>query len=126
MKGRTEVPELDEAIAAHGRALESGGLDAACAFVSDAARDSYRTAMAEVLRAGPLAGFEPAAKARIGFQYISKVRFSRNGKSVVLLNRWRNEDGAWRIAEVEDLSNKRSSWSGIEIPSALRTRNGHA
>lgn len=124
MKSLTQVPELDGAIAAHGRALQSGApLDE---FVSPEARESYRAAMQAVLKGGAISNFHPVGKARVGFQFISKVRFALDDRRILLLNRWRNEDGRWRITEVLDLSGKRSGWSGIETPPIARTENGHA
>ncbi len=122
MKSLTQVPELDRVIAEHARAIESGA--PLGGFVAADAREAYRNVMDAVLKDGALSGFRPIGKARIGFHYISKIRFDRAGSAVTLLNRWRNEDGEWRIVEVTDLSAKRSGWS--EDAPAPRTENGHA
>ncbi len=122
MKSLTQVPELDRAIAAHGRALELGA--PLGEFIAADARGSYRAVMDAVLKDGPLSGFQPVGKARIGFHYLSKVRFARGGQTIVLLNRWRDENGTWRIVEVTDLSGRRSGWS--EDAPAVRRENGHA
>lgn len=124
MKSLTQVPELDRAIAAHGCALESGA--PLGEFIAADARERCRAVMDAVLKDGPLAGFQPVGKARIGFQYMSKIRFTRGGRPVVLLNRWKDENGTWRIAEVTDLSAKRSGWSEAETPASARRENGHA
>ncbi len=55
---------------------------------------------------------------------MSKIRFLTDGAPLLMVNRWREENGAWRIAESEDLSGKRSPWSDIEVPAALRSANG--
>ncbi len=122
MKSLTQTPELDRAIEAHGRALENGS--SLAEFIAADARERYRAVMDPVLDDGSLAGFHPIGKARIGFHYISKVRFTRAGRFVTLLNRWRDEGGSWRIVEVTDLSGRRSGWSDDAPPP--RTENGHA
>lgn len=122
MKSLTQVPELDRVIAAHGRALETGA--SLGEFIAADKRDAYRAVMDAVLKDGALSGFDPIGKARIGFHYISKIRFTRAGRTVTLLNRWRGENGTWRIVEVTDLSARRSGWSEEAPPT--RTENGHA
>ncbi len=129
MKGRLETPELDQAIDAHARAIVAGNLDAAGAFVSPGAREAHRELAAQFIGGGALEGFELPGRAKIGFQYMSRVRFLRGAQTLLALIRWRLEDGRWMIASVEDMSNKRSAWSDIEPPppyagSAARTENG--
>src|ERR1700683_5301073 len=57
---------------------------------------------------------EALALAKVGFQYISKIRFSNGEAMRRVLYRWRKEpDGKWVIVSVEDTTGKRSSWSDI-------------
>ena len=57
---------------------------------------------------------EPLALAKIGAQYMSKMGIETAGGKRRVLFRWRREDdGRWLIAEVEDISEKRSPWSDI-------------
>ena len=125
MKGHAEFPELDKAIDDHARAMVAGDLASAEAFLSDDARQSHRQFASKIAK-GSVKGFIALGRSRIGFQHMSKVRFLTEGDPLLILNRWREETGAWRIASIEDLSGKRSPWSDIETPSALKRNNTHA
>jgi hypothetical protein len=125
MKGRAETPELDQRIAAHANAIASGDTAAAEKFVSPAAGGEHREIVARYVGGGAISDVRPMGKAKIGFQYMSKLWFTRGGERLVMLNRWRNEDGQWRIASSEDLTGKRSPWSDIEKPPGLNTGNTH-
>src|SRR5216684_1229446 len=98
-KRRTVVPiELDESVAGHASAFSHGDDRAAERFVVNSALEAPRA-------------FEVLARARLGLHYVVKVRFHRDGREVLLQNRWRMEpDGTWRIVEVEDLG-LRSPWT---------------
>ncbi len=125
MKEPDKFPELDDAIAAHARAVCGGDLKSAEAFAADAALAAHR-AVFTAARADSPADFVELGRARIGFQYVSKMRFTLGERNLTALLRWRLEDdGKWRIAEIEDLSGKRSPWSDIPPPAA-RTENGNA
>ena len=125
MKGHAEFPELDKAIEEHARAIVAGDLSAASAFLSANANDSHNQFVSKIAN-GSIKGFTKLGRARIGAQHMSKIRFLTDGEQLVIVNRWRQENGAWRIADSEDLSGKRSPWSDIEIPAGLRSANSAA
>jgi hypothetical protein len=111
---KDKVPGLGDAIAAHTRALEAGNVAAAERHVADRAREAHRTIMSELKRKGALAQCRELALAKIGMQFMSKLRFEGGAESATLLNRWtQDEDGAWRIVACEDISAMRSPWSKI-------------
>ena len=120
MKGHAEFPELDKAIDAHARAIVAGDTQAAKAFLSGGANPSHDEFVSKIAKGG-IREFVKLGRARIGAQHMSKIRFLTDGEPLLLVNRWREENGAWRIADSEDLSGKRSPWSDIEIPLALRS-----
>ncbi len=107
-----KVPELEARIIAHGKALLEGAA-ASEAFVDPAARENYRAAVIEATR-HRFDSCERLALARIGEQFMSKIRLWAGDKSITLLIRWkRASDGAWVIADAEDTTGKRSPWSDI-------------
>jgi hypothetical protein len=114
-KRRTMVPiELDESVAGHARAFSHGEDRAAERFVVSAALEAHRAASARSSALGAPCEYEVLARARLGLHYVVKVHFHRDGREVLLQNRWRMEpDGAWRIVEVEDLG-LRSPWTKPE------------
>ena len=123
MKGHAAFPELESAIDAHSHALVAGDLATARSFLSTGSiqlHDEFATK----IKAASVKEIVKLGRARIGVQHISKIRFLTDGEPLLMLNRWREEDGAWRIADTEDLSGKRSPWSDIEVPTALRSANG--
>ena len=125
MKGHAEFPELDKAIGDHARAMVAGDIASAEAFLSDDARASHSQFVSKITK-GSIKEFIALGRSRIGFQHMSKVRFLTGREPLLILNRWREENGAWRIASTEDLSGKRSPWSDIETPAALKRNNTHA
>jgi hypothetical protein len=131
MKRVDDTSELRAAIAAHGKALAAGETGAAERFAHRDAIDAYREVAAEIARLdGPLA-VEDLALAKIGVQYISKIRIIGAVKYRRVLYRWRKElDGKWVIAGVEDTTNKRSPWSDVPTLAAAaaqaRAGNGNA
>jgi len=125
MKGHAEFPELDTAIDAHARAIASGDLAAAKTFLSGAVQ-SHNDFVSKIAK-GSIKEIIKLGRARIGAQHMSKIRFLTAGEPLLIMNRWREENGTWRIADSEDLSGKRSPWSDIEVPAALRSgANSHA
>jgi len=131
MVHQDKVPELREAIAEHAAALAAGDSAKAEAFAHPDAIETYRQAAAEIARIPQPVKVETLALARVGFQYISKLRFTGAGAMRRVLYRWRKEgDGKWRIAAVEDTTNKRSPWSDIpDLAAAVAQAgagNGHA
>src|SRR5579863_6760141 len=124
MKGHAEFPELEKAIDAHARAIENADLAATKAFLSGA-NDAHDRFVAKIEK-GSIKEVIKLARARIGEQHMSKIRFLTDGEPLLMVNRWRQENGAWRIADTEDLTGKRSAWSDIEVPAGLRSANGAA
>jgi hypothetical protein len=127
-----KIDDLREAIATHAAALAAGDSAKAEAFAIPGALEAYRQAAAEIARIPQPVKVEMLALAKIGYQYISKLRFTGDaGAMRRVLYRWRREgDGAWRIVSVEDTSGKRSSWSDIpNLAAAIeqaRAGNGNA
>lgn len=123
-KRRTVVPiELDESVAGHASAFSQGDDRAAERFVVKAALEAHSAAFARSSALSAPREFEVLARARLGLHYVVKVRFHRDGRAVLLQNRWRMEpDGKWRIVEVEDLG-LRSPWTK---PDLTQTVNGNA
>jgi len=116
MKSRNHFPALDNSCQAFAHAIASADVSAASAFVSTAT-DSTHATIAKVLAGGGAERIEELGRARLGFQYISKFRIRRGADVATIVCRWRDENGAWRIAEVEDLTGKRSAWSDLAIGS---------
>jgi hypothetical protein len=124
MKGHAEFPELEKTIDTHTQAIVRGDLAAAKVFLSGE-NDVHDQFVAKIKK-GSIKEIIKLARARIGEQHMSKIRFLTDGESLVMVNRWREENGAWRIADTEDLTGKRSPWSDIEVPKALRSANSVA
>ncbi len=109
-----KVPGLGDAIAAHARALEAGDAPAAERHVADRARDAHRTIVTDLKRKGALKNCRELALAKIGMQFMSKLRLEGGAEEATLLSRWAQDaDGAWRIVGCEDISALRSPWSKI-------------
>jgi hypothetical protein len=117
MKAQAKVPELTEAIAAHARAVLAGDNDAAESHVTPTALEAYRLAMNEAGRLGPFDRHAAPGLARLGTQYISKVRFSGARGSALMQIRWaRDGEGRWLIAEAEYFPPGRTPWTGVGRP----------
>jgi hypothetical protein len=125
MKGHAEFPDLEKAIDTHAGAIAAGDMSAARMFLSGNANDSHDQFVSKIAK-GTIKEFVKLGRARIGKQHMSKIRFLTDREPLLMVNRWRQENGAWRIADSEDLSGKRSSWSDLEIPAALRSANSAA
>ena len=133
MKKLDDITDLREAIAMHAAALGAGDSVAAEKFVLPQALETHRQAAAEIARVPQPAKVETLALAKVGFQYISKLRFTGGSETAMrrVLYRWRKEaDGKWVIVSVEDTTGKRSSWSDIpDLAAAVaqaRAGNGNA
>ena len=98
---RWPVPDaLGAALARFGAALVTGDVAAAGTLVGGDAREAIRTA----LQQGPrLAWTEvrTVACARIGRQWLVKLRLAGGAGTVVLQTRWTEESDGWRVAELE-------------------------
>jgi hypothetical protein len=120
------VPGLDDRIIAHGKALLDGVADADT-YLADSARESYREATRTIAPMRPFDNFETLALAKIGGQYISKLRLTGRKGIAKLLVRWKQtEDGTWVIAGAEDISAKPSPWSDIQHYTAEREGKSNA
>jgi hypothetical protein len=131
MKQPYDTTELRETIAAHAEAIASGDLAAAEKFVDGIAIDAYRQAAAEIARLQKPVIVETLALAKIGAQYMSKIRIVGAERHRRVLYRWRKDaDGKWMIAGVEDTTDKRSPWSDVPDLAAavaqVREENGNA
>jgi hypothetical protein len=125
MKGHAEFPELEKLIDAHANAIIAGDVAATKTFLSGGANEPHDQFVAGIEK-GAIKSYVKVGRARIGAQHMSKIRFLTDGEPLLMVNRWREENGAWRIAESENLSGKRSPWSDIEVPTALKNANGVA
>jgi hypothetical protein len=98
MRPEVKVPELAEAIAVHARAVLAGDVGAAESHVAPAALEAYRLALNDAMRQGPFDRHAAPGLARLGSQYISKVRFAGARGSALMQIRWtRDGDGHWLI-----------------------------
>jgi hypothetical protein len=109
-----KIPELDERIAQHARALIASDDRAAEAIVTPAGLATWRSVAAAISARRPLDRYKLLACAQIGMQFIVKTRFSTASGALTLLIRWKHTDGGWMIAEAEDVSGKRSPWSDLQ------------
>ena len=126
-----KIDDLREAIASHADALAAGDNAAADQFVLPQATETHRQAASEIARLPKPVTVERQALAKIGYQYMSKIRFSSGDAMRRVLYRWRKEaDGSWRIVGVEDTTGKRSPWSDVPTLAAaaaqVRAENGDA
>jgi hypothetical protein len=123
MKGHAEFPELEKLIDAHANAIVAGNFAATKGFLSSGENQQHNDFVSKIEK-GIIKRYVKVGRARIGAQHMSKIRFLTDGEPLLMVNRWREENGTWRIADSEDLSGKRSPWSDIEVPAALRSANG--
>jgi len=108
-----KIPELDERIAQHARALIAGDDRAVERMVTPAGLATWGLVAATVRARRPLDRYELLACAKIGMQFMAKMRFSSASGALTLLIRWKQADGKWMIAAAEDISAKRSPWSDL-------------
>jgi hypothetical protein len=117
MRAKEEVPELREAIAEHARAVVASDAGAAEGFVGPAALEAYRAAIGAAASVRPFDGYATPALARLGTQYIAKVRFIGARGSALMQIRWAREgDRRWRIVEAEYFPPGYTPWSGVKRP----------
>jgi hypothetical protein len=118
---QTVIPsDLRDAIASHAQAVIDGDGANAEKWVEGPGLESYRAALAQPAETQPFESFDIIAHARLGFQFIVKVRFhAGNNFKLPLQVRWRKQNGAaWRIIEVENL-NSHSPWRKPDKPKAV-------
>jgi hypothetical protein len=117
MRPQDKVPQLTETIAAHARAVLAGDTGTAERYVTPPALETYRQAMDEAMRLGPFDRHAAPALARLGIQYISKVRFTGANGSALMQIRWKRAgEGQWLIAEAEYFPPGRTPWTGVRRP----------
>jgi ketosteroid isomerase-like protein len=126
-----KIDDLRAAIATHAAAIAAGDSATAESFVLAQGIEAHRQAAAEIARIGKPVNVETLALAKVGFQYISKIRFTNGEAMRRVLYRWRKEgDGKWVIVSVEDTTTKRSPWSDVpNLAAAIeqaRAGNGNA
>ena len=126
MKGMPKIPALEESIAAFIDALSRGDVRAAETLVAAQARQAFSEIAGAALAKGPAQKPERIGFARIGFHYMMKVSLLSVGAQVTWLLRWREENGAWRLASIEDLTTKRSPWSDVPTLANARREVGNA
>ena len=123
MKPQVKVPELAEAIAAHALAVLAGDKLTAEGYVAPAALEAYRLGMNEARRVGPFDRHVAPGLARLGTQYISKVRFAGAHGSALMQIRWRRDGKSrWLIAEAEYFAPGRTPWTGVGRPRPVAWR----
>lgn len=111
--------KLLEAINRHAGAVTSGEEEAALDLVGATALDAHRRVLARAAAMPAPRRFELLAVARIGSQYIAKVRVWSGDTRFVMQNRWKEVDaGRWRVVEIEEFAGKRTPWSDLVSPRA--------
>ena len=125
--------ELHSAIAAHLSAIAELDVAGAEKFVAtnSTTLEAYRQAASEIAKLPTPIKVEALGLARIGRHFMSKLKIGSDSQTLKFLYRWRQErDGKWLIVAVEDISNKRSSWSDVpDLKTAVaqvRAENGNA
>jgi hypothetical protein len=108
---RVHFPDsLYEAITAYAEAVVKGDAHAASKIIAADAIASHRATFTCAAEKRPWDGYELIARARLGFQYIAKVRFHGAHGDLTLQCRLREAaDGTWQIAEIADVG-LRSPW----------------
>lgn len=114
---QTLIPgELREAVAHYARAVIDGDEASAEGLVEASAIEGHRAALKQAAGMPLFENFELIAHARLGFQFIVKIRFQGAGDKLPLQIRWRRQNGnGWRIVEVENLGEK-SPWQRPDKP----------
>jgi len=118
---QTSIPaDLRDAVRSSAQSVVDGDMARAEGCVEGPVLDAYRAALESAAQMRPLRSFELLAHARLGLQFIVKVRFQgANGRPLPLQLRWRRQNGnRWRIVEVENL-NEISPWRRHDKPRAV-------
>jgi hypothetical protein len=127
MKFIGKDPALESAIDSFGAAVCRDDADAALSLAEDCAEADMVVLVRNCAAIAGAKSFSRLGLAKIGSQFILKARFSGIDATRTYLIRWRLAGaGRWRVASVEDLSDKRSPWSDIPTLAAARAqaRNG--
>jgi hypothetical protein len=102
-------PEAEAAIAAHAAAMVAGD-DRGAAKFGGALTPASTTALERAAAMRPFSGYVVIARARLGFQYLVKLRLTAAAGELDLQMRWhRIESGDWQIVEIDDLGSQ-SPW----------------
>jgi hypothetical protein len=119
---RGNPPDLEAAIVAHAAALVAGDDRLAASFVAERAAAAANAALERSISMRPLRDFAIIARARLGFQYVVKVRLTcATGMIVTLQCRWSQESaGLWQLIEIED-TGLRSPWKKPERSTAEKS-----
>jgi hypothetical protein len=117
----TVVPaELLQTVDAFSRAIVNNE-PAAEHALDESALEAYLAAGQRLAEIRPLTGFEVIARAKIGLQYIVKVRFcGTSGRDLTLQTRWHRSIHAeqWRMVELNDLG-IHSPWKKPDKPAMV-------
>jgi hypothetical protein len=101
-------PELETAVVEHAEAMVAGDDRVAAKFGGDCA--TYDATLQRASSMRPFKHYQVIARARLGFQYLVKLRLCGIAGDLNLQNRWGlADDGTWRIVEIDDLG-LRSPW----------------
>jgi hypothetical protein len=108
---RIHFPDsLYQAISAYAEATMTGDANAVARMVVAETLASQCEAFARAAEKRPWDSYELIARARLGHQYIAKVRFHGPHGDLTLQCRWREAaGGGWQIAEIADIG-LRSPW----------------
>ena len=130
---RTTFPSaMREAVTAHAAAIVAGDVQGASRGVDAAAQDAFSGVIARLAGLGQLKEYEVLAEARLGLQFIVKVRYHGAKRDSTVQYRWAatndapsRTDPAWRIVDLEDLA-VRSPWLKPIEPEIAKSANAQA
>ncbi|HTT74641.1 MAG TPA: hypothetical protein VMF50_01510 [Candidatus Binataceae bacterium] len=123
---RVHFPDsLYQAVTAYAESIMKGDMDAGSKLVAAGAMVSHRETFASAAEKQPWNDYDLIARARLGRQYIVKVRFHGSSGALTLQCRWRESAGSgWQIAEIADIG-LRSPWLKPEPgEESMRKANG--
>ena len=93
-------PELEAAVIAHAVAIVAGEDRVAATFVNDRAQKAFGAVLRRAASMRPFNRYEVIARARLGFQYLVKLRLHGRAGDLTLQNRWAAHADEWRIVEI--------------------------
>jgi hypothetical protein len=118
-------PELEAAVIAHAAASAAGDDRGAVHFVNNRAQAAFGAMLQRASSMRPFDRYEVIARARLGFQYLVKLRLHGKAGDLNFQNRWAADGDEWRIVEIEDLG-LRSPWKKPEaIAAGAETERAH-
>ncbi|HEY1851648.1 MAG TPA: hypothetical protein VGG60_11530 [Candidatus Binataceae bacterium] len=101
-------PELALAVAEHAAAFVAGDDHVVAKFADDRAAAESDATIRRAAALRPFVRYEIIARARLGFQYMVKLRLCGKRGDLNLQTRWHQVDGVWAITEIENI--------GLESP----------